>query len=124
MGNGKTECNRVFGLIPLLINLRNLNHKISELLKNMPVSISITSGKGRAVYASPTETEVKGLFFMGGHNIRKLPKAATTVKLPKHKDKQLVPIRQLPTQCQICNAGFNAVGYHTLKFTFWQKVNH
>lgn len=100
------------------------NHVICELLENTPIPIRVAPGNNGSVYTTLTETQMKGFLFVGGRNIREFPKATASIKLSKHKDKQLAPVRQLPTQCWIWNTDLDAFSYHTFKFSFWQKVNH
>lgn len=105
-------------------NLCQTNHVIGELLENMPIPIRVALGKNGAIYTTLTETQMKGFLFVGGRNICEFPKTTTSIKLSKYKNKQLVPVRQLPAQCRIWNTDLGTFVYHTFKFTFWQKVNH
>ena len=67
---------------------------------------------------------MKRLFFMCHRNVRQFTETTAAIKLPEHKNKQLIPIRQLPSQCWVCYFVFYATGHDSFKFSFWQKVSY
>lgn len=104
--------------------LSHIYHMISEFFKDMPVSIRVAFGKNRTVYSIFTETEMKRLFFMRHGYVRQFTETTAAIKLPEHKNEQLIPIRQLPSQCWVCNLVFYATRHDSFKFSFWQKVSY
>lgn len=99
-------------------------HVIGELLKYMPVSVSIASGKDVAVHRIFSEPEVKGLLAVSGCDISKFTETAASEKLTEHKDQQLSPIRQLPSESSVLYLMFDTRLHDSFKFAFWQKVNN
>ena len=92
--------------------------------RNLKISIRVAFGKNRTVYPIFTETEMKRLFFMRHGYVRQFTETTAAIKLPEHKNEQLIPIRQLPSQCWVCNFVFYATGHDSFKFSFWQKVSY
>ena len=111
-----------FPVYPSLLSHRY--HVIGELLEHMPVTIGIASGKDITVYRFFAKTEMKGLLAMCRSYIREFTETSTPEQLSEHKDKQLSPIRQLPSEGSILNLMFGAMLHDSFKFAFWQKVNN
>lgn len=99
-------------------------HVIGELLEHMPVAICITSGENITVYLLLAKAEMKGLLLMCRGDIREFPETSTSKQLTEHEDKQLSPIRQLPSESSVLNIMFGTMLHDSFEFTLWQKVNN
>lgn len=103
--------------------LSKLYHMIGELLEYMPVSMSVASGKDVTVHRIFPEPEMKRLLAVDGCDISKFTKATAPEKLTEHKDQQLSPIRQLPSESSVLYLMFDTRLHDSFKFAFRQKVN-
>lgn len=56
---------------------------------------------------------------MGSDDVREFPKAASTIKLAKHKNQQLVPMRQTPRFGLVIT-----LGNKPLKVSLGEKIYH
>lgn len=97
---------------------------IGELLEYMPVAIGIASGENITVHLFLAKAEMKRLLAMCRSNICEFPKASASEQLTEHENKQLSPIRQLPSKSSVLNIVFGAMLHDSFKFTLWQKVNN
>lgn len=100
------------------------NHMVGELFEHMPVSIGIASGENITVYRFFAKAEMKGFPAMCCSDIREFTETSTSEQLPEYKDKQLSPIRQLPSEGSVLNLIFGTMLHDSFKFAFWQKVNN
>lgn len=99
-------------------------HVIGELLEYVPVPMGVASGKDIAVNRIFPIPKVKRLLAMGGCDISKFTKATASEKQTEHKDQQLSPIRQLPSDSSVLYPMFDTRLHDSFKFAFWQKVNN
>ncbi len=104
--------------------LGHVDHMISELLEDMPVSVAVASGKYVAVNGILPKAEVKGLLGMGCRDGCQLPKAPAPKQLAKHEDQKLSPIGQLPLHCAILDFILCSLLHDPLKISLWQKVGN
>ena len=100
------------------------NHMVGELFEHMPVAIGIASGENITVYRFFAKAEMKGFPAMCCSDICEFTETSASEKLTKHKDKQLSPIRQLPSEGSVLNLVFGTMLHDSFKFAFWQKVNN
>lgn len=99
-------------------------HVIGELLEYVPVPVGVASGKDIAVHRIFPKPEVKRLLAVSGCVISKFTETAASEKLTEHKDQQLSPIRQLPSESSVLYLMFDTRLHDPFKFAFWQKVNN
>lgn len=99
-------------------------HVIGELLEYMPVSIGVASGENITVHRIFAEAKMKGLLAMSRSDISEFTEAFTPDQLTEYEDKQLSPIRQLPSEGSVLNLMIGALLYDSFEFAFWQKVNN
>lgn len=99
-------------------------HVVGELLEYTPVSMGVASGKYIAVHLILSESEMKRLLAVGSGDIGEFTETAASKKLTEHKDQQLSPIRQLPSEGFVLNLMFASRLHDSFKFAFWQKVNN
>lgn len=99
-------------------------HVIGELLEYVPVPVGVASVKDIAVHRIFPEPEVKRLLAVSGCDISKFTETAASDKLAEHKDQQLSPIRQLPSERSVLYLMFDTRLHDSFKFAFWQKVNN
>lgn len=99
-------------------------HVIGELFEHVPVPVGVASGKDIAVHRIFTKPEVKRLLAVSGCDIGKFTETAASEKLTEHKDQQLSPIRQLPSESSVLYLMFDTRLHDSFKFAFWQKVNN
>lgn len=99
-------------------------HVVGKLLEDMPIPIGITSGENIAVYRFFPKTEMKGLLAMCSGDIREFTETSASKQLTEHENKQLSPIRQLPSESSVLNLIFGALLHDSFKFALWQKVNN
>ena len=100
------------------------NHMVGELFEHMPVTIGIASGENITVYGFFAKAEMKGFPAMCCSYIREFTETSTSEQLTEYKDKQLSPIRQLPSERSVLNLIFGTMLHDSFKFAFWQKVNN
>lgn len=100
------------------------NHMVGELLEHMPITIGIASGENITIYRFFAKSEMKGFLAMCCSDIREFTETSTSEQLTEYKDKQLSPIRQLPSEGSVLNLIFGTMLHDSFKFTFWQKVNN
>jgi hypothetical protein len=100
------------------------NHMVGELLEHMPITIGIASGENITVYRFFAKSEMKGFLAMCCSDIREFTETSTSEQLTEYKDKQLSPIRQLPSEGSVLNLIFGTMLHDSFKFAFWQKVNN
>ena len=100
------------------------NHMVCELFEHMPVTIGIASRENITVYRFFAKAEMKGFPAMCCSYIREFTETSTSKQLTEYKDKQLSPIRQLPSEGSVLNLIFGAMLHDSFKFAFWQKVDN
>ena len=100
------------------------NHMVGELFEHMPVTIGIASGENITVNRFFAKAEMKGFPAMRGSDICEFTETSTSEQLTEYKDKQLSPIRQLPSEGSVLNLVFGTMLHDSFKFAFWQKVNN
>ena len=100
------------------------NHMVGELFEHMPVTIGIASGENITVNRFFAKAEMKGFPAMCGSDICEFTETSTSEQLTEYKDKQLSPIRQLPSEGSVLNLVFGTMLHDSFKFAFWQKVNN
>lgn len=93
-------------------------HVIGKLFEYTPIPVSVASGKYIAVHRVLSESEMKGLLPMGSSDVGKFPEAAASRKLTEHKDKQLSPIRQLPSESSLLDLTLYTRLHDPFKFAF------
>lgn len=104
--------------------LSQYNHMVGELFEHMPVTICIASGENITVYRFFAKAEMKGFSAMCCSDSREFTETSTSEQLAEYKDKQLSPIRQLPSEGSVLNLIFGTMLHDSFKFAFWQKVNN
>ena len=76
---------------------------VGELFEHMPVTIGIASGENITVNRFFAKAEMKGFPAMRGSDICEFTETSTSEQLTEYKDKQLSPIRQLPSEGSVLN---------------------
>lgn len=102
--------------------LRLFNHMVGELLKHMPIPVSIASGEDVAVNGIFAKSEMERFLGMSRCDIGQLTKATAPEKLAEHENQQLSPVGQLPFGGAVFDSVFNSALHDSFKFSLWQKV--
>lgn len=105
-------------------SLGHVDHMISELLEDMPISVAVASGKDIAVNRILSKAEVKGLLGVGCCDVCQLSEAPAPKQLTKHENQKLSPIGQLPLHCAILDFILCSLLHDPLKISLWQKVGN
>lgn len=127
--DGQTETNSsgVEGVI-LAVKLERLaltlplsyrHHVIRHLLKDMVIPLVVRIGESCSFDRRTAEAEMVRLARMGSGDVREFPKTAATIKLAKHKNQQLVPVRQAPRFGLVIT-----LGNKPLKVSLGEKIYH
>lgn len=102
------EFSMQFKLFGNTFRLSDRHHVEGKLFKDTMISESVRFGKRLTVDWRFAESEKEGLFAMCNCYISKFPKAVTTDKLTKHKNQQVIPVRQAPFTCSVIISNNNS----------------
>lgn len=108
-----------FEWLTFTLPLGYIHHVIGHLLEDVIISLVIGVRKSCPFNCLTTESKVIGFVCMGVGNICKFSKTATTVKLTKHENQELIPMCQTPTFGLVIT-----LGDKSLKISLREEIYH